>query len=692
MRKKKSSPSWTKGDTLFLAVVVAVSVTASWGLERAFDAVAQKGTQEIGTIVFKQKVAERKLSSQAVWGRIDNKAPVYNFDTVRTGTGASAVVTLQDGTEIHLDEDTMVGLELTKKDFSVSLVRGKLAAKRVTITPRTFSITAKGVDVVMENGDVTVANGDSGVSLQADTRVEVASAGGTSTVDPSQTVLIREGQAPVVRKLASTLLEPADQAYSFSGASVQTVTFRWKTETAGNATLQLTDKDFAHPLKQTENDKGQASFDLAEGTYLWRVSAGGVPSEARSLVVYREAAPTPAEPRGLQETGADETLVPFAWSKTPDAGSYRLEIFNADSPSAPPRTVTTPLTSLSVPLAPGKYRWRVVGTYAFAQAEVSSANTDFELRKLGKLPPPVAAADVKTQFSALAADSVLGWQPVPSAERYEVVIARDPEFKQVVSTTETTANVLRRPAGLVPGDYYWRVRAIAQNLVSDPSSTREFAVAASLPLVGLAPRSVVSGPLALTWNDPNHGRTYRVEVSSSREFTDIAGSLDAVSSSGSESRSAALPWNRPGAFFWRVSLVDGAGAVLASSAPLGFVVAGGLPQPVLLAPAPLVDINDIPSLGFRWKPVPGAGLYRLTLSRTLAGRPQEVFRGETTQTSLNLDRWELLALGSYAWRLVAVSDNDQSLESAAQFALTQARPLKAVSLRVPRVIYVPETQ
>jgi hypothetical protein len=262
----------------------------------------------------------------------------------------------------------------------------------------------------------------------------------------------------------------------------------------------------------------------------------------------------------------------------------------------------------------------------------------------------------------------------------------------VVSTTETTANVLRRPAGLVPGDYYWRVRAIAHNLVSDPSSTREFAVAASLPLVGLAPRSVVSGPLALTWNDPNHGKTYRVEVSPSRDFADIAGSLDAVSSSSGESRSAALPWNRSGAFFWRVSLVDSAGAALASSQPLGFMVAGGLEQPVLLAPAASVDINDVPALGFRWKPVPGAETYRLILSRTLAGRPQEVFHGETTQTSLNLDRWELLALGSYAWRLVAVADDNQSLESAAQFALTQPHPLKAVSLRVPRIIYLPETR
>jgi len=713
MKRKRSLPSWTKGDTLFIALVLGVIVSTSWVLQKAFDQTSGTGTtQAIGTIIFKQKVAERKFSSQALWGRVESKAPVFNFDTIRTGPGASAVVNLQDGTEIHLDEETMVGLELQEKAFSVALVTGKVAAKRPAgIASTAFSITSKNVGVTMENGEVTLARQGEGVSLQTTALVTVTSGGQTSLVQADQAALIAPGAAPVVQKQPVSLVEPADQAYAVGG-DVQPVVFRWQTpaDSPGTGTLQISrDSGFSSVERQLKTNQGQAKADLPEGSYSWRVLApDGTPSASRRLVVFRAAAPTLAEPQGVQSVADPASaLVPFSWSKTPDASSYRLEIFEASRRDTPYRSLTTTLSAVSVPGLPeGRYVWRVVGLYPFANAELPSVVGAFSVEKLQKLQAPgflagssTAVSETKAQFSALAADSVLGWESVPSAETYEVVIAKDPEFKQVVSTTRTTSNSLHRPTDLDSGDYYWRVRALTQDLASDPSAAREFSVVASLPLVALSPRSVVgAGDLPLAWSDPNHGQRYRVEVSAAVDFADPAVSVElpAVGNPSGAGRSGSLAWDKPGAFFWKVSLLGSGGQVLAASPAQSFVVPGGLTPPPLLAPSAgaVVDVNAVPAVTFRWGAVPRANLYRWALFRTLAGKPQPVYRTETTETSLTFDRWDLLTVDPYVWRVTAAAvdqgrDVEVSRDAVGAFSLTQVQRLKAAVPRVPPIVYLP---
>lgn len=707
-KRKKSLLSWTKGDTLFVVLVLGVVLSTSWVLLQAFNGIAGTGsTQIIGTIIFKQKVAERKFSSQALWGRLESKSPVYNFDTIRTGTGASAVVTLEDGTQIHLDEETMVGLELQQKAFSVSLVAGKVAAQRhQAIASTTFSLISRGVGVTMENGQVNLTSRAGSVSVQADTQVRVTSGGQTSSLGPDQTATLAEGTAPVVHPQPLALLEPPDQSYVVGDTALQAVSFRWQGLAGIPVTLQVVQgSDFSRVDAPIRSTQGQARIDLAEGSYSWRVLAeDGTPSASRRLVVFRGERPLPIEPQGIQGVAEPDTaLVGFSWAPSSDATAYRLEIFDAAKPTEVLRSLTTTLRALSVASLPeGKYLWRAVGLYAFANAELAGPTRAFEIHRFQKLPSPVANASLsqtKARFSLLdKADSSLGWESVPSAEGYEVVIARDSEFRNVVATTRTTTNTLGRPSNLEAGEYYWRVRALTRDLVSDPSAVQRFAVVSSLPLQGLSPRSVIEGSrnLSVTWSDPNHGQRYSVELSQNEGFTRIESSLDipVTQNPASPVRSAPFPWDRPGAFFWRVKLLDAAGSVLATSPAVAFVVVGGLPRPTLLAPGPLVDTNEVPVVTFRWEPVAGANLYRLALSRTLAGRPQVIYRAETSQTVLNLDRWDLLALDPYVWSLTAVTvdqgrDIQVSPSAAGSFSLVERQPLKAATLRIPQVIYLP---
>jgi len=87
-------------------------------------------TEEIGTITFKRQTAQRKYAEQVVWDDLAQSVPVYNYDTIRTADMSEAVVRLKDGTEIALNENSMVLLVMSSDDASVEFMRGSIAARR----------------------------------------------------------------------------------------------------------------------------------------------------------------------------------------------------------------------------------------------------------------------------------------------------------------------------------------------------------------------------------------------------------------------------------------------------------------------------------------------------------------------------------------------------------------------------------
>jgi len=64
----------------------------------------------VGLIAFKKQVAQRKYSDQVVWDEIEQTAPVYNNDSIRTADNSEAVVRLSDGSEITINENSMIQL------------------------------------------------------------------------------------------------------------------------------------------------------------------------------------------------------------------------------------------------------------------------------------------------------------------------------------------------------------------------------------------------------------------------------------------------------------------------------------------------------------------------------------------------------------------------------------------------------
>jgi hypothetical protein len=92
------------------------------------SSIQTSGTVQIGTITFKKKVAERKYTQQVIWEKVENNTPVYNFDSIRTEAGSLAVINLNDGTAIELEEETMVVLQQSQEGLDIDFEQGAISA------------------------------------------------------------------------------------------------------------------------------------------------------------------------------------------------------------------------------------------------------------------------------------------------------------------------------------------------------------------------------------------------------------------------------------------------------------------------------------------------------------------------------------------------------------------------------------
>lgn len=113
----------------------------------------------------------------------------------------------------------------------------------------------------------------------------------------------------------------------------------------------------------------------------------------------------------------------------------------------------------------------------------------------------------------------------------------------------------------------------------------------------------------------------------------------------------------------------------------------GLAAPRALAPTPgqKIDILKQDSVNFQWKAVDGATGYQVTLV-SLADTPAStVKRWTTAETQVNLDRFDSLKAGPYAWVVVATTDGDPPLTSPptrTTFAITKGGQLSAPTLEL----------
>ncbi len=223
------------------------------------------------------------------------------------------------------------------------------------------------------------------------------------------------------------------------------------------------------------------------------------------------------------------------------------------------------------------------------------------------------------------ASVVLRWQPVPGGASYDLQVARDPRFANVVASARVAVPGYRWQR--IPAErHYWRVRSLDDQGRAGPWSEVRVIDAA---LVAPEPLSPPDGARFVLGEGPREVafearpsellREYAVEISTAPEFASVVASHRGAASS------ARVRLPGPGAFYWRLTGTSLTGEATPPSDPRSFTVALAPPSPV--GPAPLPDGLAVRRAdGAPWTLAPSPPLVPGRLSAEPAPLPEGHFR------------------------------------------------------------------
>jgi hypothetical protein len=716
-----SPRSSLKADLLFVVpVATAFCIALSLLVTAETMRLSVQGRERIGYVTYKNRVAERKMSAQAMWASLSQNAPLYSGDTIHTSAGSSAVLHLDSRADVSLGEETLVRIDSTSRKTELRLDSGFIAVKREP-SARQLGISSGGDAVELRDGGLSARRSGEELALSVE--------GGTASLTTSSgTREVASGDSLVVRGSAAMdvpakLLEPPIGGTLYQAQGEATV-FRWSAPAppAGGRARQALlivaeDSAFSRVEAELEAKADRTALILGAGTHYWKLVASTQEDGRRSesavgwFNAVGQESPDPIEPRGRTFSYAQSLpIVPFSWSSVPNASAYRLELVDRGSG----KTLLTKLvsgTSLAVDsLGKGEYRWKVGALLGPEGREFYGDSADFSVLSRPAAAPKLrirASSTAAVGATAVASSSSVGtaprisaealkrgatiaaWDEVPEADYYEARISSDSEDRAVLARSRTDTNVMKEPLALAPGDYYLQVRSVAGETKSEYSAAMAFTVTAAEAPVALAPAEGFEADptnrrLRFRWEADEGSGPVRLQLSDESGFSRPWEDTEASASS----LDYGIPADRSGRIYWRVSVKVGGEVV--SSAPRSFRMPVLLAVPRIVAPAEgeVLDVNATRQIRLAWEASPGANVYSVKAFMLYGGRSSLVQSWETSDNHVSIGQFAPYSVGNLAWTVVARETDGgatlaRSPEEKAFFALSQSRPLPAPIVHFP---------
>lgn len=466
---------------------------------------------------------------------------------------------------------------------------------------------------------------------------------------------------PLFPRANTTLLAP-----SSSGLALR---LKWRATVPGSlAEVQLAkDSNFSQLVLNENRMRAQSSpVKLAPGTYYWRLGAREdqdfVWSKAYPFNVKAEDKPVaPVAPVAPPTVAAPPPTPPAASASPSASGSgsqmpaLKAEGLGVDTPSEPTPEATAPAEASAKP--------EPTPTPASAPAA--------EPVVAKALPAPTISSVPSSMTVSEAKPATMNWKSVPEAKAYDIEIARDPNFKDVVKK-DTSNNPRYAWKGAPPGNYFWRVLAKgAEGVTSPPSAAQKLSIKVPPPNVKpVEPiiervskaelNSKAPKALDVAWNEVPQSKNYRVELSQNDK---VLNTQDYTGTNGM----VTLPG--PGQYDVRVAALTPNKRELASvyspKQSLDYRKALLLKVPQGISPEKGLNVVSFPGMPlaviFEWSRVPDADGYELELSEN------SDFLKPAVRTKVKSNRWILakpLKTNKVYWRVRATGLGEQSVWSS----------------------------
>ncbi len=432
--------------------------------------------QIIGLITFKKNVVQRKFDSQVTWAQVEQNSPLANRDTVLSSDFSDAVIKLSDGTEIQVDENTMLYLEMSGKDANINFSDGSIKIKK-----------GSSGDLKIKSKDTTIDVGKGDIKLEKskDKDLNLFVNEGTATVNDgkSSKQIGKEQQAEFgkdgvnVKNIGLTLISPENQKTEY--LSSRSVHFQWKkSNEIKSSSIEVSKRrDFSGKMKKISSENSSANVSLDdEGTYYWRVVGVNEKtnlkefSETRKLTIYKKdelKLLSPSDGGVIYFTG-ESPKIDFNWKGSNREGGYKLQLSKSQNFSEILHSYDVKSNYFSLDnLREGKYFWRVSSKSVVGALEEKTSPRQFSvLKRTSFESPSLLSPKNNKEFSlnATAKNGVnLSWMhSSPEILKTLVQIAKDKKFSNVIQSQTVISNSYRLQGAIGEGEFFWRVKGISK--------------------------------------------------------------------------------------------------------------------------------------------------------------------------------------------------------------------------------------
>jgi|GEM_PF-4325762 len=285
------------------------------------------------------------------------------------------------------------------------------------------------------------------------------------------------------------------QEVSYQWPSKEPVHLEWKkVAKAKKYKVEVSNKvDFSNQPQVVEaTDSSVLLPPPGMGRHYFRVSAeaaSGLPGSKSSVgnITVSSERPVMNTVESIDILGTSPEANPPAqdvqleWKNLGENSTYEVQVAKdpefTGAQSIKVRSATSQLKIRS----PGKYfsRVRAVSEVGEALTEFSEAKSfDYKYRIPLVTPVPIEPAPNYTLFFQKTEDIFfwLAWKPVRGTEKYEIEVAKDAAFKEVILSLQSQSPRLSMKNLNSEGNFYWRVRAVSEKQVSNWSEARSMKV------------------------------------------------------------------------------------------------------------------------------------------------------------------------------------------------------------------------
>lgn len=440
-----------------------------------------------GTIVRTEKDLKRRGMNSLVWENAYPEETLFYHDSVLTLSESTATLRLEENTEIHLAENTLVTIEpldqSASSEIRLKFMRGDLRAKNPTglakiETDQWTLDLSRGSEVSLrqrgdKNFEVEVIKGQLGFKTED----------GTQSFNQNQVLNIQNNQVAKTSEIANDIKfqGPAfERIYSMNPISQIPVAWQGQAEK-----IEITSIGNDENSEKIVSSLKNTDLNLAPGRYALRLVDKDKVSEVKEIEIWKAPALhllSPA-PRDRLRTEEDINLI---WSFIPEAQSYKVVTTDLKTGKTTEKIVDENSMKTSY-TQESDIQWKVIGIDANGFEIPSSYSNQFYLRHQPFAAPKLKSPELRIPASdsqklekkkrpsslfnwwslfipqANAKDSddyeaVFAWEKIEGADQYTIEISDKPDFRnpKVSKVVKKTVFIW---SGFSMGTYYWRVAA-----------------------------------------------------------------------------------------------------------------------------------------------------------------------------------------------------------------------------------------